>query len=123
MSTGDDGIELVTVGTRRESSEVTWTHVRIQRRGAEIGSLEYDACHTCQHVLLGEIGLIGPEQNKGIGRRVLESVRNDVAGYRWFITPAKRGSEMFWQRMRQTYPCEYNTVHDVHPCQHILALL
>lgn len=123
MSTAGDEVELVTTGIRRESPEVTWMRVRIQRRGAEIGNLDYEACHTCHHVLLGEIGLIDPEQNKGIGRRVLESVRHDVAGYRWFITPAKRGSETFWQRMHQAHPGEYDTSHDAHPCRHILALL
>lgn len=111
MSAAGDEIELVTTGHRRESPEVTWTKVRIQRGGAEIGGLDYQACHACWHVMLGEIGLIEPEQNQGIGRHVLESVRHDVAGYRWFITPIKRGSETFWQRMRQAYLGEHGAVH------------
>ncbi|MQA82389.1 MAG: hypothetical protein GEV10_28665 [Streptosporangiales bacterium] len=103
----------------RESNEVTRSSFRIYRDDQDIGGVDFWACRTCQYVLLGEIGLVEAEQNKGLGRRVLERLRNDLPGYRWYITLAKRGSETFWRRLRETHPGEYATG----ACPHIQASL
>lgn len=105
------GVVLVPTGQRWESPTVTWVSWRFRRSaadgGIEIGGVDYAACHLCRQVLLGEIGLVGGEQNQGLGRRGLEVLRADLFSYRWYITPPKPRSRTFWERLAQAHPGEY----------------
>ena len=80
---------------------------RIYRGDDEIGNVYYDSCAACRYVLLSEIGLVEIAHRRGIGTRVLAQLRAELPGYYWAITPEKRSSKPFWNRMRTIYPGEY----------------
>lgn len=119
------GVTLRTAGFRKEptaAGNVTWINWRIWRgQTDDIGGIDYNACHTCQTVLLNEIGIIASEQNHGLGRRVIEALRADLPGYRWHTTPAKTRSRPFWNRLQHAHPGEYHT-SGTGPCGHLEAL-
>lgn len=116
----DEDVELIAEVRRDEpGSEVVWWSFRVYRGTRDIGGVDFWACRACHHVLLGEIGLVETEQNTGLGRWVVERLRQNQPGYRWSITAAKRGSQTFWQRLRETYTGEYGTGS----CPHIRKLL
>jgi hypothetical protein len=99
-----DGVRLGPAH-RQDDTPVTSSYVhRVYRGELEIGGIDYHTCHTCRTVMLGEIGLLDAEQRRGIGTRVLAQQREELPGYRWFITPEKPASRPFWARIRATYP-------------------
>lgn len=107
-----EGVRLVCAEPCWETTEVTWRRFTVHRStpGGErqIGSGDYWACHTCRYVLLGEIGFLDEEQRRGRGTRVLEHLRGEVMGYRWCLTPIKRASKPFWERLQEVYPGDYH---------------
>ncbi|RSD26420.1 hypothetical protein [Amycolatopsis eburnea] len=102
-----DGVRLSPGHSHVENAQVTAFEHKIYRDDVHIGSVDYDACHACRCVMLGEIGLVDNEQRRGIGTRVLAQLRTELPSYRWFITPEKTSSRPFWARIRATYPGEY----------------
>lgn len=102
-----DDVRLTAGQVDHESDVVTWHKRWLYRNALEIGSVDFWACHTCRRALLGEIGIVEPEQRRGLGSRVLRLLRSQLEGYTWCTTAAKTGSEQFWARMRRDYPGEY----------------
>lgn len=66
--------------------------------------IDYQVCHSCRTVLLGELELVDDVQRHGIGSRVLARLRRDLPGYRWAITPEKPSAWPFWDAIRATHP-------------------
>lgn len=115
------GVRLSPARSHVENEQVTTVQHTIYRDDVRIGSVDYDACHTCRCVMLGEIGLTDAEQRHGIGTNVLAALRRQLPGYRWFITPETTPSRPFWARIRATYPGEYLLGARPHAgCSHLL---
>jgi hypothetical protein len=70
-----DGVRLASGHRHAENAQVTAFQHTIYRDDVHIGSVDYDACHACRCVMLGEIGLVDDEQRHGIGTRVLAQLR------------------------------------------------
>jgi hypothetical protein len=116
-----DGVRIAPAH-RQDDTPTTSSFVHhIYRSDRDIGSVDYQACHTCRAVMLGEIGLVDDEQRRGIGTRVLARLREELPGYQWFITPEKTASRPFWAQIRVTYPGEYLLSASQHlGCTHLL---
>ncbi|WP_409496827.1 hypothetical protein [Amycolatopsis sp. cmx-11-12] len=106
--------------SRHNDARVSYCTHRIYRNGVEIGRVDYQICHTCKVVLLGEIRL-DRDRRRGIGTRVVGRLCRHLAGHRWAITPGKPGARPFWDRIRAAYPAEYlPCAHDQVGCSHLL---
>ncbi|MFC9249988.1 hypothetical protein [Amycolatopsis thailandensis] len=103
-----------------DGETVTFHAHRIYRSGVEIGGVDYQVCHACRAVLLGELALADEEQRHGLGTRVLDRLRRDLPGYRWAITPEKPAARPFWDRIRATHPGEYGLGVRSFECAHLL---
>ncbi|HEY3481140.1 MAG TPA: hypothetical protein VGL02_19790 [Streptomyces sp.] len=115
------GVRLSPAHPHTETPQVTAFQHAIYRDDVHIGSVDYDACHACRCVVLGEIGLVDDEQRHGLGTRVLAELRRQLPGYRWFITPEKTSSRPFWVKLRAAYPGEYLLGARRHlGCEHLL---
>ncbi len=106
--------------TRHDGGTVTFHTHRIYRGAVEAGGIDYQVCHACRTVLLGELELAEQEQRHGIGSRVLDRLRRDLPGYRWSITPEKPAARPFWDRIRATHPGDYALGARQFGCSHLL---
>jgi hypothetical protein len=67
---------------------------------ADVGSIDFWSCTTCQHAYLGKISLIDKVKRQGLGTWLLEQLRIDTSGYSW-STPAQAPR---FQRFLATHP-------------------